>query len=196
MEFGCHISVSNTLLWKDKKQTLTSILLLAAIYYYFFASGYTLITAVAKLLSLSALFLFVHGLLEVSFCGGLAGLMVYMGRLSTNSGSGVSTGSGKLHEVGVHLPFIIQAAGIRLAERNCEPACGLTSTEQRKSGDGKLAGMREPGKGVAKLHRRVREGLDLWETEKEILYFPIFVQASPFGMKANNFYKAGIINCL
>ncbi|KAK8960285.1 3beta-hydroxysteroid-dehydrogenase/decarboxylase isoform 2 [Platanthera guangdongensis] len=55
-------NVSNTLLWKDKKQTLTTILLLVAIYYYFFASGYTLITAVAKLLSLSALFLFAHGI--------------------------------------------------------------------------------------------------------------------------------------
>ncbi|XP_020696244.1 3beta-hydroxysteroid-dehydrogenase/decarboxylase isoform X1 [Dendrobium catenatum] len=56
-------SVANTLLWKDKKQTLTTVLFLVAIYYYFFASGYTLITAIAKLLSMLALFLFVHGLL-------------------------------------------------------------------------------------------------------------------------------------
>ncbi|XP_020600113.1 3beta-hydroxysteroid-dehydrogenase/decarboxylase-like isoform X2 [Phalaenopsis equestris] len=56
-------NVANTLLWKDKKQSLISVLFLAAIYYYFFASGYTLITAMAKLLSLSALFLFVHGML-------------------------------------------------------------------------------------------------------------------------------------
>lgn len=62
-------SVANTLLWKDKKQTLTTVLLLAAIYYYFFASGYTLITAMAKLLSLSALFLYVHGMLPTKILG-------------------------------------------------------------------------------------------------------------------------------
>lgn len=68
--FGWFVfSVADTLLWKDKKQTLTTVLFLAAIYYYFFASGYTLIAAMAKLLSLSALFLFVNGMLPTTMYG-------------------------------------------------------------------------------------------------------------------------------
>lgn len=56
-------SVAKTVLWKDKKQTFTVLLLLAAVYYHLFACGYTFITATAKLLSLTALFLFIHGML-------------------------------------------------------------------------------------------------------------------------------------
>lgn len=57
------VSVANILLWKDKKQTLATLLLVAILYYYLFAFGYTFITAVAKLVSVTALFLFVHSLL-------------------------------------------------------------------------------------------------------------------------------------
>lgn len=57
------LSVADTLLWKDKKQSLTTLLLLVAIYNYLFANGYTMITAVAKLISVVALFLFIHGAL-------------------------------------------------------------------------------------------------------------------------------------
>lgn len=56
-------NIANALLWKDKKQTLTILLLLATIYYYFFTSGFTFIKATAKLLSVVALFLFIHGML-------------------------------------------------------------------------------------------------------------------------------------
>lgn len=62
-------NIGRTLLWKDKKQTLTVLLLLATIYYYLFASRYTIITAMAKLLSLVALFLFVHGMLPEEMFG-------------------------------------------------------------------------------------------------------------------------------
>ncbi|KAJ0987488.1 hypothetical protein J5N97_005844 [Dioscorea zingiberensis] len=56
-------NVANAVLWKDKKQTLTILLLLATIYYYFFTSGFTFIKATAKLLSVVALFLFIHSML-------------------------------------------------------------------------------------------------------------------------------------
>lgn len=61
--------IANTLLWKDQKQSVTALLLLIAIYYYLFASGYTLITAMAKLLSFVALFLFIHGALPKKIFG-------------------------------------------------------------------------------------------------------------------------------
>ncbi|XP_038983095.1 3beta-hydroxysteroid-dehydrogenase/decarboxylase-like [Phoenix dactylifera] len=60
---------ANTILWKDKKQTLTTLFVLAVIYYYLFACGYTIITAMAKLLSVVALFLFVHGMLPMEVFG-------------------------------------------------------------------------------------------------------------------------------
>lgn len=56
-------AVADTLLWKDKKQSFTTLLLFVALYNYFFANGYTMITAVAKLVSVVALFLFIHGAL-------------------------------------------------------------------------------------------------------------------------------------
>ncbi|URE48578.1 Reticulon [Musa troglodytarum] len=61
--------IANTLLWKDQKQSVTALLLLIAIYYYLFTSGYTLITAMAKLLSFVALFLFIHGALPKKIFG-------------------------------------------------------------------------------------------------------------------------------
>lgn len=54
-------SVADTLLWRDKKQTLTTLLVLAAIYLNFVAPGYTIITAVSKLLLVASIFLFIHG---------------------------------------------------------------------------------------------------------------------------------------
>ncbi|KAL1833831.1 hypothetical protein ACET3Z_003482 [Daucus carota] len=54
--------VSDILLWRDKRQTLATILVLWAIYSYFVASGYTMITAVSKLLAGASIFLFLHGI--------------------------------------------------------------------------------------------------------------------------------------
>ncbi|KAG6477243.1 hypothetical protein ZIOFF_066495 [Zingiber officinale] len=61
--------VADTLLWKDKKQSFTMLLLFVALYNYFFANGYTMITAVAKLVSVVALFLFIHGALPSKILG-------------------------------------------------------------------------------------------------------------------------------
>ncbi|CAA6671229.1 unnamed protein product [Spirodela intermedia] len=52
--------VAETLLWKDKMQTLTTVLLLAILYYFFYVSGHTFLTAVAKIFSVIAFFLFIH----------------------------------------------------------------------------------------------------------------------------------------
>lgn len=54
-------AVANTLLWRDKKQTLTALLILAAFYFNFVATGLTFITAVSKLLLVVSIFLFIHG---------------------------------------------------------------------------------------------------------------------------------------
>jgi hypothetical protein len=59
-------SVAKTLLWEDTKQTMTVLLLLAVIYYQLFTCGYTIMTAMAKLFSLTALFLFIHGMLPAN----------------------------------------------------------------------------------------------------------------------------------
>ncbi|KAL5712932.1 3beta-hydroxysteroid-4alpha-carboxylate 3-dehydrogenas(decarboxylating) [Ranunculus cassubicifolius] len=61
--------VANTLLWKDKKQTLIAIIVLFAFYSYFIASGTTFITAVSKLLLLATLFLFIHGIAPAKMLG-------------------------------------------------------------------------------------------------------------------------------
>ncbi|GKV03714.1 hypothetical protein SLEP1_g15971 [Rubroshorea leprosula] len=61
--------VADTLLWKDRKQTLTVILVLVAIYYNFIASGSTLITALSKLLLVASIFLFIHGCLPDKILG-------------------------------------------------------------------------------------------------------------------------------
>lgn len=54
-------SVADTLLWKDKKQTLITLLVLVAIYYNFIASQSTIVTAASKLLLVVSVFLFIHG---------------------------------------------------------------------------------------------------------------------------------------
>lgn len=54
-------SVADTLLWKDKKQTLITLLVLVAIYYNFIASQSTIVTAASKLLLVVSIFLFIHG---------------------------------------------------------------------------------------------------------------------------------------
>ncbi|KAI4379611.1 hypothetical protein MLD38_005887 [Melastoma candidum] len=61
--------VADTLLWKDKKTTITALLVLAAIYYTFIASKSTLITALAKTLLVAVVFLFVHGSLPEKILG-------------------------------------------------------------------------------------------------------------------------------
>ncbi|CAN6476178.1 unnamed protein product [Victoria cruziana] len=61
--------VADILLWKDKKQTLGVLLLLFAAYYHFFISGYTVVTAVSKLLLLVMVFLFVNRILPQSVFG-------------------------------------------------------------------------------------------------------------------------------
>ncbi|GAY37535.1 hypothetical protein CUMW_029740 [Citrus unshiu] len=55
--------VADTLLWKDKKRTLTAVLILVAIYYIFIVPGYTIITAFSKLLLLMLIFLVIHSFL-------------------------------------------------------------------------------------------------------------------------------------
>lgn len=54
-------AVADTLLWKDKRQTLIALLVLIAIYYNFIASQSTIITALSKLLLVASIFLFIHG---------------------------------------------------------------------------------------------------------------------------------------
>ncbi|KAI4376460.1 hypothetical protein MLD38_014219 [Melastoma candidum] len=61
--------VADTLLWKDKKMSITTLLVLAAIYYTFIASKTTLITALAKTLLVAVVFLFVHGSLPEKILG-------------------------------------------------------------------------------------------------------------------------------
>ncbi|XP_019417426.1 PREDICTED: 3beta-hydroxysteroid-dehydrogenase/decarboxylase-like [Lupinus angustifolius] len=61
--------VADTLLWKDRKQTFTTLLVLAAIYFNFIASGNTIITAVSKLLLFISIFLFIHGILPAKILG-------------------------------------------------------------------------------------------------------------------------------
>ncbi|KAL6988087.1 3beta-hydroxysteroid-dehydrogenase/decarboxylase isoform 2 [Sarracenia purpurea var. burkii] len=61
--------VADILLWRDKKQTLTTIFILIAIYFNFIASGYTIITAVSKLLLVASIFLFIHGILPGKVLG-------------------------------------------------------------------------------------------------------------------------------
>lgn len=57
------LAVADTLLWKDKKQTLTAVLILVAIYYNFILSGSTIISTLSQLLLLMLVLLFIHGML-------------------------------------------------------------------------------------------------------------------------------------
>ncbi|KFK32519.1 hypothetical protein AALP_AA6G253500 [Arabis alpina] len=61
--------VADTLLWKDKKQTLIAIFILITIYYNFVATGSTIITALSKALLASSIFLFIHGILPEKIFG-------------------------------------------------------------------------------------------------------------------------------
>ncbi|XP_054797227.1 3beta-hydroxysteroid-dehydrogenase/decarboxylase-like isoform X1 [Prosopis cineraria] len=61
--------VADTLLWKDKKQTVTALLVLFAVYYNFIASGSTVVTALSKLLLFTSVFLFVHSILPEKMLG-------------------------------------------------------------------------------------------------------------------------------
>ncbi|MED6173882.1 3beta-hydroxysteroid-dehydrogenase/decarboxylase isoform 2 [Stylosanthes scabra] len=61
--------VADTLLWKDRKQTFTTLLVLIAIYFSFIAPGNTFITALSKLLLFTSIFLFIHGILPAKILG-------------------------------------------------------------------------------------------------------------------------------
>ncbi|KAI3964708.1 hypothetical protein MKW92_023184 [Papaver armeniacum] len=60
---------ADTLLWRDRKQTVSALIVLIAFYYYFIATEYTIITAVSKLLMVTTFFLFVHGFLPSKLFG-------------------------------------------------------------------------------------------------------------------------------
>ncbi|XP_050219184.1 3beta-hydroxysteroid-dehydrogenase/decarboxylase [Mercurialis annua] len=61
--------VADTLLWKNKKQTLCALLIMMTIYYYLVASQSTIMTALAKLLIAAVVFLFVHANLPEKIFG-------------------------------------------------------------------------------------------------------------------------------
>ncbi|KAG5555666.1 hypothetical protein RHGRI_006349 [Rhododendron griersonianum] len=61
--------VADILLWRNKKQTLTTVFILVAVYFNFIAPGYTIITAVSKLLLVVSVFLFIHGILPEKVLG-------------------------------------------------------------------------------------------------------------------------------
>ncbi|XP_024022688.1 3beta-hydroxysteroid-dehydrogenase/decarboxylase [Morus notabilis] len=61
--------VADTLLWKDRKQTVITLILLIAIYFNLIASGFTIITALSKLLLVISVFLFIHGNLPGKLLG-------------------------------------------------------------------------------------------------------------------------------
>lgn len=62
-------NVADMLLWKDRKQTLTVLLVLFAVYYYFLSPGYTMITALSKILLVVTLLLFIHSILPATIMG-------------------------------------------------------------------------------------------------------------------------------
>ncbi|KAF7148542.1 hypothetical protein RHSIM_Rhsim03G0017900 [Rhododendron simsii] len=64
-----HVAVADILLWRNKKQTLTTVFILVAVYFNFIAPGYTIITAVSKLLLVVSVFLFIHGILPEKVLG-------------------------------------------------------------------------------------------------------------------------------
>lgn len=61
--------VADTLLWKDKKETLTILLALIAFYYGFISSGYTMIAVISKLLLMVSIFMFIHHILPQKLLG-------------------------------------------------------------------------------------------------------------------------------
>lgn len=60
---------ADILLWRNKRQALATVLILVAFYFNFIVPGYTLITAVAKLLLVASIFLFIHGKIPVKIFG-------------------------------------------------------------------------------------------------------------------------------
>ncbi|CAA2987599.1 3beta-hydroxysteroid-dehydrogenase decarboxylase-like isoform X1 [Olea europaea subsp. europaea] len=63
------MTVADVLLWRNKKQTLTVLLILAAFLFIFIATGYTIITALSKLLLAASIFLFIHAKLPEKILG-------------------------------------------------------------------------------------------------------------------------------
>lgn len=63
------LTVADTLLWKDKKQTFKALLVLIAIYYNFIVTGSTIITMLSKLLLAASIFVFIHGSLPEKMYG-------------------------------------------------------------------------------------------------------------------------------
>ncbi|KAL3644582.1 3beta-hydroxysteroid-dehydrogenase/decarboxylase isoform 2 [Castilleja foliolosa] len=61
--------VADTLLWRDKKHTLLVLLILAAFYFNFIATGYTVLTAVSKLLLVASVLIFIQGRLPQKIFG-------------------------------------------------------------------------------------------------------------------------------
>ncbi|KAL9688651.1 hypothetical protein QQ045_033074 [Rhodiola kirilowii] len=61
--------VADTLLWKDKKQTLMALFVLIALYHNFIAPGYTIITTASKVLLVGSFFLLIHGCLPERILG-------------------------------------------------------------------------------------------------------------------------------
>ncbi|KAK6930729.1 3-beta hydroxysteroid dehydrogenase/isomerase [Dillenia turbinata] len=64
-----HHRIADTLLWKDKKQTLAVALVLIAFYYNFVASGDTFVTVISRLVLVAVVFLFIHGKLPQKILG-------------------------------------------------------------------------------------------------------------------------------
>ncbi|CAL5399206.1 unnamed protein product [Camellia sinensis] len=61
--------VADILLWRNKKETLTTLFILVSIYFNFIASGYTIISMVSKLLLVAFVFLFIHSILPKKILG-------------------------------------------------------------------------------------------------------------------------------
>lgn len=54
-----HLPVSTTLPWRNSKQVLAVVLISAAFYFSSLATGYTIVTAVSKILLAASIFLFI-----------------------------------------------------------------------------------------------------------------------------------------
>ncbi|CAM8970537.1 unnamed protein product [Rhodiola kirilowii] len=61
--------VADTLLWRNKKQSLMALFVLIAIYHNFIAPGYTMITTASKVLLVGSIFLLIHGCLPEKVLG-------------------------------------------------------------------------------------------------------------------------------
>ncbi|GMP86911.1 hypothetical protein CsSME_00039506 [Camellia sinensis var. sinensis] len=61
--------VADMLLWRNKRETLTTVFILVSIYFNVIASGYTIIAMVSKLLLMAFVFLFIHSILPKKILG-------------------------------------------------------------------------------------------------------------------------------